>query len=103
MNRTRDGIILRFFRNSFIILIVLPLILLESVTENENLTTGSITYGSQQVSFLYPSECSIEDGQEIGFYFFQNETDWVSIAIPREERNGVEQLHENIERDDQLT
>ena len=74
----------------------------DSQVENENadsegsLLTGSVSRGSVTIPFRYPDGCEYEDEGSIGTLVHLNETDYVSLMIPKGKLTGTAAVHDYI-------
>jgi len=65
-------------------------------------TEYTVENGSKQVTFAYPSYCSIEDEDDLGVIVRLDEFNYVSVSIPPREMLGTEKQSENIGDDSKL-
>ena len=69
---------------------------INSQPESQSVSTGFVSRGSVRIAFQYPTECEIVDEGSIGTSVYLNETDYVTLMIPKKKRSGTAAVFENI-------
>ena len=69
---------------------------MSSQPESQSMSTGFVSRDSVRIAFQYPSECKIVDDGSIGTYIYLNETDYVTLMIPKKRQSGTAAVIDNI-------
>ena len=67
-----------------------------SADDMPDTTTGYVCRGSTRVSFQYPSECEFVDEGSIGIYVYLNESEYITLMIPKRNLSGTSGVHDLI-------